>query len=103
MKEFLNDLNLDKTGRKYYEGFDTSIHGNSLAPGSAPADGLYEQWMSLYKPNLVIEVGSFLGYSAIKMAKEIKKLNLDTKIICVDTWLGSPEHYINLKHHYLFL
>jgi hypothetical protein len=97
IKEFLNDLNLDKTGKKYYDGFDTSIYGDSLAPGSAPADELYKQWISLYKPNLVIEVGSFLGYSAINMAKEIKKLNLDTKIICVDTWLGSPEHYINFK------
>lgn len=97
MKEFLNDLILDQNGKKYYENFDPSIHGNSLEPGSIPADGLYEQWINQYKPNLVIEVGSFLGYSAIKMAKEIKKQNLDTKIICVDTWLGSPEHYEMFK------
>jgi predicted O-methyltransferase YrrM len=79
--------------KKYYEDFDTSLYRNSLEPGSMPADGLYEHWMQTMKPNLVIEVGSFLGYSAIKMAKEVKKLGLPTKIICVDTWLGSPEHY----------
>jgi hypothetical protein len=98
MKEFLNDLILDKDYKKYYEDFDTSKYGNSLEPGSMPADGLYEQWVNQYKPNLIIEVGSFLGYSAIKMAKEIKNQNLDTKIICVDTWLGSPEHYDMFKN-----
>ena len=79
--------------KKYYEDFDITPYKNSLEPGSMPADGLYEQWISFLKPNVVIEVGSFLGYSAIKMAKEVKRLGLPTKIICVDTWLGSPEHY----------
>lgn len=78
---------------KYYEGFDTSEFSGCLSPGSAPADGLYEAWINNYKPNLIVEVGSFLGYSAIKMAKEIQRLGLPTKVICVDTWLGSPEHY----------
>lgn len=97
MNEFFNNLILDKNNKRYYEGFDTSIYGDTLSPGSMPADGLYESWINTYKPNLIIEVGSFLGYSAIKMAKEIKKQNLNTKIICVDTWLGSPEHYIVFK------
>jgi len=79
--------------KKYFEDFDTTPYKNSLEPGSMPADGLYEHWIQNMKPNLVIEVGSFLGYSAIKMAKEVKRLGLPTKIICVDTWLGSPEHY----------
>jgi predicted O-methyltransferase YrrM len=79
--------------KKYYEDFDTTLYGNTLEPGSMPADGLYEYWMQASKPSLVIEVGSFLGYSAIKMAKEVQRLGLDTKIICIDTWLGSPEHY----------
>jgi predicted O-methyltransferase YrrM len=79
--------------KKYYEDFDTTIYGNTLEPGSMPADGLYELWIRESKPEIVIEVGSFLGYSAIKMALEVKRLGLDTKIICVDTWLGSPEHY----------
>ena len=73
MKQFLNDLILDPNGKKYYENFDHSTYGNSLEPGSMPADGLYEHWINQYKPNIIIEVGSFLGYSAIKMAKEIKK------------------------------
>jgi hypothetical protein len=97
MKQFLNDLILDPNGKKYYENFDHLVYGDSLEPGSMPADGLYEHWVNQYKPNIIIEIGSFLGYSAIKMAKEIKKQNLDTKIICVYTWLGSPEHYEMFK------
>jgi predicted O-methyltransferase YrrM len=62
-----------------------------------PADGLYELWMQTYKPTLAIEVGSFLGYSAIKMALEAKRLKLNTTLICVDSWLGSPEHYDMMK------
>lgn len=93
-------LTLDKHGKKYYEDFNIDDYKESLQafqPGSMPADGLYEYWINNYKPNVVIEVGSFLGYSAIKMAKEVKRLGLPTKIICVDTWLGSPEHYRMFK------
>ena len=45
------------------------------------------------RPNSIIEVGSFLGLSTITMAKACKECNLNTKILCVDTWLGSPEHW----------
>lgn len=87
------DAALTLGDKKYYEDFDIAPYKNSLEPGSMPADGLYEHWMKSSTPNLVIEVGSFLGYSAIKMAQEVKRLGLPTKIICIDTWLGSPEHY----------
>lgn len=64
------------------------------------------------RPALIIEVGSWLGASAIHMASCCKTLGLDTKIVCVDHWLGSlemwlypddPEHQadaLNLKHGY---
>lgn len=47
------------------------------------------------KPNIIIELGSFLGYSALKMMDECISLNLSTKCICVDTWLGGSDHLIN--------
>lgn len=94
-------LELDKAltlgENKYYTGIDPLLCEDSLTPGSAPADGLYEHWIQIYQPEIIIEVGSFLGYSAIKMAKEVQRLGLSTKIICVDTWLGSPEHYDMFK------
>ena len=62
--------------KKYYEGFDTSVYGNSLEAGSMPADGLYEHWMQTYKPELVIEVvASEITLSPIHKAarNEIRK------------------------------
>ena len=46
------------------------------------------------RPNLIIEVGSWKGRSAINMAKKMESLNMDGEILCVDTWLGSPEHWL---------
>lgn len=49
-------------------------------------------------------MGTFLGWSAITMSKICKKHNLSTKILCVDTWLGSIEHWrkdlCNSLHQY---
>ena len=53
--------------------------------------------VELKKPKTVIEVGSFLGQSAINMGAALKALNLESNILCVDTWLGSPEHWRNDK------
>src|ERR1035437_5216555 len=47
------------------------------------------------EPQIIIEDGSFLGQSAITMAKPCKNQGLQTTIFCVDTWLGSPEHWRN--------
>lgn len=46
------------------------------------------------KPNLIIEVGSWKGRSAINMAKKLESLGIDGEILCIDTWLGSPEHWL---------
>ena len=46
------------------------------------------------KPSLIIEVGSWMGLSAANMATSCKALGLnDTAVVCVDTWLGSKEHW----------
>jgi cephalosporin hydroxylase len=46
-----------------------------------------------FKPQRIIEVGSWKGRSAINMAKICKRLGLNTEILCIDTWLGSVEHW----------
>jgi hypothetical protein len=47
------------------------------------------------KPTLIIEVGTWKGRSAINMAKKIKELNIPGEVLCIDTWLGSPEHWLD--------
>lgn len=46
-----------------------------------------------FNPKLVIEVGSWKGGSAINMGKHIKSRKLNCQILCIDTWLGSLEHW----------
>jgi predicted O-methyltransferase YrrM len=42
---------------------------------------------------VVIEVGSYKGLSTCHMAKRLKELgHCQSRIIAIDTWLGSPEH-----------
>lgn len=47
-----------------------------------------------FSPATVIEVGSWKGCSAITMATAMKQCGCHGEIICVDTWLGSPEHWL---------
>jgi hypothetical protein len=51
--------------------------------------------VSTVRPKLIVEVGTWLGASAVHMASLCKQHGIDTKIICVDTWLGASEHYSN--------
>lgn len=96
-------LTFDVEGKRYYQDFNPNIHGDTLKPGSPPGDMFYEYIIDKVKlsdkPIIGIEVGSFLGYSAIYFAKIMKKHNINSKLICIDTWLGSPEHYDTLKLH----
>lgn len=45
----------------------------------------------------IVEVGSWLGRSAIAMARELKARG-DGLVVCVDTWLGSDEHWLNPEY-----
>ena len=46
-----------------------------------------------FNPKLIIEVGTWKGGSAIHMAELMKQRTDDFEIVCVDTWLGSVEHW----------
>lgn len=103
LKNLTKDLILDIDGKQYYENFNPNEYGDTLEPGSMPAPYFYDALINDLiqknpsQPILGIEVGSFLGYSAISFAKKMKQHNPNSKLICVDTWLGSPEHFEMLK------
>jgi len=44
--------------------------------------------VSEYQPNLIIEVGTWKGCSAMSMCKTLRNLGIKPTIICVDTWGG---------------
>jgi hypothetical protein len=77
-----------------YDGLKLDEHPDDLQ-GWASYDPLFEEVVSKVKPKLVVEVGTWKGASAAHIAKLMKAHCADgAKIICVDTWLGSPEHFL---------
>ena len=55
---------------------------------------ILQKYVALAKPELVIEVGTWKGLSAIAMASKLKELGLnDSRVLCIDTWLGASEHW----------
>ena len=73
-----------------YKKYPTRIFGWNIN------SELYKTYIDTIQPELILELGTWLGGSAIAMAKIIKEKGITTKIICVDTWLGSLE-FIGLK------
>ncbi len=57
---------------------------------------IFEKVISTYRPSLVIEVGTWKGASAIRIAELMKRCRVpEPEVICVDTWLGSVEHWLD--------
>ncbi len=76
-------------GENVYENFPWEkipYRMHTWPQSSAP---IFEAIITEVKPKIIIEVGSWLGGSAINMAEICKEQEMnDTTIICVDTWLG---------------
>lgn len=58
---------------------------------------LFEAVISTFRPARVIEVGSWKGASAVRMAALMKKHNVAGEILCVDTWLGTAQTWMPIK------
>lgn len=57
-------------------------------------DSIFRSIIEACKPKLIIEIGTWKGASAITMVNVLKDLGLtETKIICVDTWLGDEDFW----------
>jgi cephalosporin hydroxylase len=83
----------DLYGVDPYEGFPLDQWPERLHGWFSDAP-VFEEVISKVRPDLIIEVGSWLGASAIHMAGLLKKHGLDeSKIVCVDTWLGAVEFW----------
>lgn len=50
---------------------------------------IFKDVASAFNPRIVIEIGSWEGASTLSWAEYAEK------VICIDTWLGSVEHYEN--------
>lgn len=77
------------------------LHGDSFDPYLAAAEkgelrgwtdpsAIFAQVGQSFRPRNYLEVGSWLGLSAIRAARTMPELET---IACVDTWLGAAEHW----------
>ncbi|XP_073138075.1 uncharacterized protein [Henckelia pumila] len=54
---------------------------------------VFEHLIEKARPKTIIEVGTFLGASAIHMVGLTRKLGLDSQILCIDDFRGWPGYY----------
>lgn len=87
---------LDKifNGSSPYDNFPPG-HASSLLrrkriKGWGSNGAVFENLIRRVRPKTIIEVGTFLGASALHMAQLATGLGLDTQILCVDDFRGWP-------------
>ncbi|MEX2201876.1 MAG: class I SAM-dependent methyltransferase [Dongiaceae bacterium] len=77
-----------------YAGFDLAAHETDLQ-GWASTDPLFRLLFDKLRPKRIAEIGTWKGASALHMAHLAKEYGIvDCEILCIDTWLGSVEHWI---------
>jgi SAM-dependent methyltransferase len=87
-QKLINSLH---TSDPYY-GFNTNIYPKlQEIPGWHGNDLIFSELIQEARPDTILEIGSWKGQSSINMAKTIKRLGLNSIIVCVDTWLGSVD------------
>lgn len=79
-----------------YTGFDPRGHPVD-AHGWGSDDPVFRELIAELRPGLIVEVGSWKGASALHMASLVREFALPTRIVCIDTWLGSSEHLLGRK------
>lgn len=82
-------------GKNIYENVDNLMSRDTQGWNSNHQT--FKQIIETKKPEIIIEVGTWKGASAINMANIIKENELSTKIYCVDTWLGALEFWTDLN------
>lgn len=86
--ELLSVLGLDDPFKGFTPKEGTKLWGWN---GDRP---IFPKLVEDIKPKLVIEVGSWMGQSSVNLASSLKRSGLeDSALICIDTWLGSQEHW----------
>ena len=69
---------------------------DALPDGWGSDHPYFKEYIDLIRPSRIVEVGTWLGGSAVHMGRLLRAAGLnDSCIICVDTWLGSSEHFLN--------
>jgi hypothetical protein len=84
---------MNEIGKDVYENF-TPVYSKDDSGWNGDKHSIKE-FVKNIKPSVIIEVGTWKGFSAFNMCNVIREEKLNTKIYCVDTWLGSLEFWHN--------
>ena len=76
-----------------YTDLDLDAHPDDLQGWNSYAN-VFRDVIEAVRPRRIVEVGVWKGTASIHMAKIVQELGLRCEVICVDTWLGSPEHFL---------
>lgn len=86
--------------REFIWGDQDPYRSFPCRPTDPPQKGWYsdhpvfEQLITERRPRRLLEVGSLLGGSAVHIGQLLRRHGVDGHLVCVDTFLGSCEHYM---------
>jgi len=81
-----------------YQDFPLKAYPEKIA-GWHSDHPVFERLIKKHKPKLYIEVGTWLGASALHACECLRKSRLATPVICVDTWLGAQEFWYDIRQN----
>ena len=84
-------------GKNPYTGFPSAEWSGTWYGDPGAQREIYAKCIECTNPGLIIEVGSFVGESAIHMAKLVKAQNRSCAILCVDTWYAGYDHWLGAR------
>lgn len=93
MTNYDNLINLIHGGKNPYTDFPVEGWSGTWYGDPGAQREIFDKAIQAINPFLIIEVGSFVGESAIHMAKLIKDQKRDCAILCVDTWYAGFDHW----------
>ncbi|KDP28432.1 hypothetical protein JCGZ_14203 [Jatropha curcas] len=76
----------------------TGLLRDKRVKGWGSYGAVFEHLIQKVKPKVIIEVGTFLGASALHMANLTRRLGLDAQILCIDDFRGWPGFRDRLKY-----
>lgn len=82
---------MNNIGQHIYEGIEAADRDD--VPGWNSTNPAFGKLIAEIRPQTIVEVGTWLGASAIHMAKQCADIGIKPSIYCVDTWLGAAEFW----------
>lgn len=84
-------------GKNPYVGFPAAEWSGTWYGDAGAQREIFAKAIYHTKPGIIIEVGSFVGESAIHMAKHIKARGYNATVLCVDTWYAGYDHWLGAR------